>query len=90
MQTDTLKYYVGKLVKVNAVFADNGRPSYVGKVCNFDSDFVTLNPFANLMSGNYSVPNIETLRKCKAGKTDLQITIGRRCIETIEEVVSDE
>ncbi len=85
MERDTLRDYLGKMVKIKAREGREGYPTYVGKVSNYDFDFVTLNPFVfETKTSNYE---IRKLAKFDAGTTDRQITIGRRCIDSIKELV---
>ena len=105
MERDTLRDYLGKLVKVRAREGRVPRdayPTYVGKVSNYDHDFVTLNPFTYLVGRTLRVVSVgdkdkpfesiaqADIAQAEAGTTVWQKTLSRRCVETIEQMTLED
>lgn len=89
MTGDTIGEYLGKMVRVETGESTKRRPAYIGRVSNYDSDFVTLNPYMHrpdYVQGE-AKDAFKTLGRFMAGTTNKQITIGRRTILTIEEIM---
>ena len=91
MERDTIKGYSGRMVKVDIDLGGNRRFVYFGKVSNYDQDFITLNPFMYNPRTPYEKEDIKeafkTLGEFDAGTTNRQITLGRRTILSIEEIL---
>ncbi len=79
MENDTLKPYLGRVVKVETA------TTYAGRVTAYDHDFITLNPFMPMRE--FAGFNEKVERELAKREGGCGITLGRRSIDTIEEIV---
>ena len=93
MIRDNIKEYLGKMVFIKTDMGSGERPAYYGKVSNYDQDFITINPYAyevEVSRGTQenTARNVwDKLGKFKAGTTNKKVSIGRRTVLSIEEIV---
>ena len=92
MERNTIRDYLGKTVRVEVSAGKDEHPTYWGKVSDYDGDFVTLNPYIHEIPTAWESAIINDIddfdKKFKTGKTNIQITINRRIIDSIETLVS--
>jgi len=86
MEENILQRYIGKMVRIETDQQKHQHRPYVGKIAEYNIDFIRLNPYAIQMEG-YSDPSIEDMQKHEVGSTNLEILLGRRVIASLKKVV---
>lgn len=90
MEKDILQRYIGKMVRIETDKQRHPHVPYIGKIAEYNKDFIVLNPFADEFGSTGLSPSVEDMQKRDAGSTDLEITLGRRVIASLKRVKIEE
>jgi len=85
-ESDVLEKYP-QVVVVRANNDNGDNYVYVGKLFQYGSGFITLNPFTRITGSMELEPEARKLNGYKTGTARSQKTIGRRFIDSIQTVI---
>jgi len=89
MEENILQRYIGKMVKIETDEQRHKHVPYIGKIAEYDKDFIRLNPYALMFETNLD-PSVKDMQKFKAGSTNLEIILGRGIIASLEKIETEE